>query len=63
MAQLRWDAPDTRENAAVFGFPGGGEGDRPAFPKLRVVTVSECAPHAVVDAAIGGVAGKGAGEQ
>ena len=28
-----------------------------------MVTVSECASHAVADAAIGGVAGKGAGEQ
>jgi len=28
-----------------------------------VVTISECAWHAVADAAIGGVAGKGAGEQ
>ena len=35
----------------------------PAFPKVRVVTVSECASHAVADAAMGGVAGKGAGEQ
>ena len=32
-------------------------------PKVRVVTVSECASHAVADAAMGGVAGKGAGEQ
>jgi Transposase DDE domain len=30
---------------------------------VRVVTVSECASHAVADAAMGGVAGKGAGEQ
>jgi len=60
---FEWDAPDTRENAAAFGFPGAGQGDRPAFPKVRVVTISECASHAVVDAAIGGVAGKGAGEQ
>jgi hypothetical protein len=60
---FEWDAPYTRENAAAFGFPGASEGDRSAFPKVRVVTVSECASHAVVDAAIGGVAGKGAGEQ
>ena len=31
--------------------------------EARVVTISECASHAVVNAAIGGVAGKGAGEQ
>ena len=60
---FEWDAPDTAENAAAFGFPGAGEGDRPAFPKVRVVSISECASHAVVDAAMGGVAGKGAGEQ
>ena len=30
---------------------------------MRVVTISECASHAVVAAGIGGVAGKGAGEQ
>src|SRR5215831_11582602 len=62
---FEWDAPDTRENAAAFGFAGAGADDagRPAFPKVRVVTVSECASHAVADAAMGGVAGKGAGEQ
>jgi hypothetical protein len=59
----RWDAPDTAENAAAFGYAGTGDGGRAAFPKARVVTVSECASHAVVDAEIGGVAGKGAGEQ
>ena len=58
--------PRTRkENAAAFGYSGAGPDDpgRAAFPKARVVTVSECASHAVADAAIGGVAGKGAGEQ
>jgi Insertion element 4 transposase N-terminal/Transposase DDE domain len=59
---LEWDAPDTSGNAAAFGYPGGGQ-DRAAFPKVRVVTVSECGSHAVVDAEIGGIAGKGAGEQ
>jgi hypothetical protein len=62
---FEWDAPDTSQNAAEFGYSGksADEKDRPAFPKARVVTVSECGSHAVVDAAIGGVAGKGAGEQ
>jgi Insertion element 4 transposase N-terminal/Transposase DDE domain len=62
---FEWDAPDTPENAAAFGYAGkaAGDPDRPAFPKVRVVTVSECGSHAVVDAEIGGVAGKGAGEQ
>jgi len=62
---FEWDVPETKENAAAFGFSGGGAdgGDRPAFPKARVVTVGECASHGVVDMEMGGVAGKGAGEQ
>ncbi|MGH3299973.1 MAG: IS4 family transposase [Trebonia sp.] len=62
---FEWDAPDTKQNAAAFGYSGAKADDpgRAAFPKVRVVTVSECASHAVVDAAAGGVAGKGAGEQ
>src|SRR5258707_9956683 len=62
---FEWGAPDTKENAAAFGFSGAGadDADRPAYPKVRVVTVSECASHAVVDTAMGAVAGKGAGEQ
>ena len=59
---FEWDAPDTPGNAAAFGYPGGGD-DRAAFPKVRVVTVSECGSHAVADAEIGGIAGKGSGEQ
>jgi hypothetical protein len=58
---FEWDVPDTPGNAAAFGYPGGGK--EPAFPKARVVTVSECGSHAVVDAEIGGIAGKGSGEQ
>jgi len=57
---IEWDAPDTPGNAAAFGYPGGGK--EPAFPKVRVVTISECGSHAVVDAEIGGIAGKGSGE-
>ena len=59
---FEWDAPATKENAAAFGYAGAAE-DRSAFPKVRVVSVSECASHAVVDAEMGPVAGKGAGEQ
>ena len=56
---------DTGENAAAFGYAGtaAGDPDRPAFPKVRVVSISECGSHAVVGAEMGGVAGKGAGEQ
>jgi hypothetical protein len=62
---FEWDAPDTPKNVAAFGYAGkdAGDPDRPAFPKVRVVTVAECSSRAVVDAEIGGVAGKGAGEQ
>jgi hypothetical protein len=57
-----WDAPDTAANAAEFGYAGSGA-DRSAFPKVRVVTLSECASHAMVDAEIGPLTGKGSGEQ
>jgi hypothetical protein len=60
---FEWEVPDTAENAAAFGYPGTGDRGRPAFPKARVVTVSECASHAAVDAEVGGIAGKGTGEQ
>jgi hypothetical protein len=49
---FEWDAPDTPANAAEFGYAGSGE-QASAFPKVRVVTVSECGSHAVVAAAIG----------
>jgi hypothetical protein len=62
---FEWDAPATEPNIAAFRFNGTGADDpeKAAFPKARVVTISECASHAMVDARIGGVAGKGAGEQ
>jgi hypothetical protein len=62
---FEWDVPATSGNIAAFGFTGASGDDlgRAVFPKARVVTVSECASHAMVDAAIGPVAGKGAGEQ
>lgn len=59
---FEWDAPATDTNAAEFGH-AGSDVDTSAFPKVRVVTVSECASHAVVDAEIGGITGKGSGEQ
>jgi hypothetical protein len=54
---MEWDVPDSAQNRAAFG---GGPG---AFPRVRVVTVSECGSHAPVLAAIGPAAGKGSGEQ
>jgi hypothetical protein len=62
---FEWDAPATGPNIAAFGFAGtsGDDPDKAAFPKARVVTISECASHAMVKAAIGPVAAKGSGER
>jgi hypothetical protein len=60
---LEWDVPDSAANAAEFGYPGTGDGGRAAFPKARAVTISECASHAPVLAAIGPCTSKGSGEQ
>jgi hypothetical protein len=60
---FEWDVPATAENVAAFGFHGASSGGQTAFPKARVVTVSECGSHAVAGAAIGGTTGKGSGEQ
>jgi hypothetical protein len=59
---MEWDVPDTPANREAFGVrEAGGEA---AFPKARVVTVSECASHAPVLAAMGPArGGKGSGEQ
>jgi len=57
------DVPDTEKNRAVFGSRGTAGEDMAAFPKVRVVTVSECASHAPVLAAVGPAAAKGSGEQ
>ena len=59
---FEWDVPDTKANAAMFGYAGSGA-NRSAFPKVRLVTISECASHAVVEAEIGPIAGKGTGER
>ena len=58
---MEWDVPDTDPNRAFFGVRGD---DQAAFPKIRVVTVSECGSHAPVLAVMGPAAGgKGSGEQ
>src|SRR5580692_1292453 len=60
---MEWDVPDTAPNRAFFGSRAGPAGPAP-FPKIRVVTVSECGSHAAVAAAVGPAAGgKGSGEQ
>src|SRR5262249_21141024 len=55
---FEWDAPATGKNIAAFG-PAGQ--DQAAFAKARVVTISECGSHAMVDARIGGGGGNGGG--
>src|SRR5215475_8920807 len=60
---MEWEVPDTAANRAAFGSKAGPAGPA-AFPKVRVVTVSECGSHAAVLAAAGPAAGgKGSGEQ
>ena len=45
------DMPDTKENAAEFGYAGSGA-NRSAYPKARVVAVAECGTHAFVAAQV-----------
>ncbi len=45
--------PDTPGNAAEFGYAGSGTG-RSAFPKERVVALSECGTHAFLAAEVSG---------
>jgi hypothetical protein len=47
-----FDVPDTEENVAAFGKMGSGAKES-AFPKLQVVSLSECGTHAQVAAAFG----------
>jgi hypothetical protein len=61
---MEWDVPDSRANAAAFGYSGTGGDKAAGFPRARVVTISECGSHAAVAAAAGQVAGgKAASEQ
>ena len=45
------DVPDTPENVRAFGkrCTPRGEG---AWPQIRLVAISECATHAVVEAGV-----------
>lgn len=45
------DLPDSKENAAEFGYAGSGE-NRSAFPKARVVALSECGTHVFLAAEV-----------
>jgi IS4 transposase len=46
------DLPDTKENAAAFGYSGGGKNESP-YPKARIVALAECGTHAITAAQIG----------
>jgi hypothetical protein len=46
------DVPDSKQNAAEFGYAGSGD-NRSAFPKARVVALAECGTHAFVAAEVG----------
>jgi hypothetical protein len=48
--------------AETFGY-AGGSATPSAFPKARVVTLTESGTHASIGAAIGPISGKGSGEQ
>jgi hypothetical protein len=45
------DVPDSKENAAEFGYAGSGE-NQSAYPKARVVALAECGTHAFVAAEV-----------
>lgn len=45
------DVPDSKENAAEFGYAGSGD-NRSGFPKARVVALAECGTHAFVAAEV-----------
>jgi hypothetical protein len=49
------DLPDTKANAAEFGYAGSGV-NRSAFPKARVLALAECGTHAFVAAEVGSYA-------
>ena len=53
------DLPDSAENGAEFGYAGSGD-NRSAYPKARVVALSECGTHAFLAAE---VASYGVGEK
>ncbi len=61
---LEWDVAASKENIAAFGLPAGRADAPGVLPKVRAVTVSECASHAAVLAALGPAGGaKVASEQ
>ncbi len=61
---VEFDVPASKDNITVFGLPAGRDDAPGVFPKVRAVTVAECASHAPVLAALGPAGGpKATGEQ
>ena len=56
-----WDVPDSTANEAAFGYGAGAK--QAAFPKVRVVTLTESGSRAPIGAEMGPSIGKGSGEQ
>jgi transposase IS4-like protein len=50
------DVPDTPANAAEFGFTGKGSVNQSGHPQVRLMALTECGTHALVDAAFDAVA-------
>ncbi|WP_052270302.1 IS4 family transposase [Streptomyces sp. MUSC 125] len=50
------DIPDTPANAAEFGFTGKGGVNQSGHPQVRLMALTECGTHALVDAAFDAVA-------
>jgi Transposase DDE domain len=50
------DVPDTAANAAAFGRPSTGRGERTAFPQVRLLGLAECGTHAIIAAVLGPLA-------
>jgi Insertion element 4 transposase N-terminal len=60
MDGLEWDVSASEANIAAFGFSGAGKDGSPAaFPRVRAVTIGECASRAAVLAAMGPSVSKG----
>ncbi|WP_405682133.1 transposase domain-containing protein [Streptomyces sp. NBC_00057] len=50
------DVPDTNANAREFGFTGKGGANQSGHPQVRLMALTECGTHALVDAAFDAVA-------
>jgi Insertion element 4 transposase N-terminal/Transposase DDE domain len=54
------EVADSPANEAAFGRPGSGRGERrAAFPQVRLVGLTECGTHAILDAEVAGIAAGG----